>query len=58
MRSEREEKEREKEEGRKREEKTKTKAAKSAAKENRIYLPMRMSCRSGAISPRPVFRSL
>lgn len=29
-----------------------------AAKGNRIYLPMRMSCRSEAISPRPVLRSL
>ncbi|KAL0130533.1 hypothetical protein PUN28_002278 [Cardiocondyla obscurior] len=29
-----------------------------AAKKNRIYLPMRMSCRSDATSPRPVLRSL
>lgn len=31
---------------------------KRAAKRNRVYLPMRMSCRSGAISPRLGLRSL
>lgn len=43
---------------RRKEDREKERKREKAAKGNRIYLPMRMSCRSGAISPRLVLRSL